>query len=65
MEPGLPEALGSLSENQRMAVFLVYGMEWTRREVSDLLGISINTVGNHLERGLRKLRRALGVRIDD
>ena len=65
MEPGLPEALRSLSENQRIAVFLVYGMEWTRREVSDLLGISINSVGNHLERGLRKLWRALGVRIDD
>ena len=65
MEPGLPDALRSLSENQRIAVFLVHGMGWTRREVSDLLGISINSVGNHLERGLRKLRTALGVRTDD
>ena len=64
-EPGLPAALRRLSENQRITVFLVYAMGWTRRETADMLGISINSVGSHLERGLVKLRAALGVRIDD
>jgi DNA-directed RNA polymerase specialized sigma24 family protein len=65
VEPGLAGALGGLSENQRITVFLVYAMGWTRREAADVLGISINSVGSHLERGLVKLRAALGVRIDD
>lgn len=62
IEPGLADALRSLSERQRIIVFLVYGMDWTRREVADLLGISVNSVGSHLERGLRKLRDRLGVK---
>lgn len=65
MEPGLPEALKGLSENQRITVFLVHAMGWTRRETADLLGISVNSVGSHLDRGLNKLRTAMGVRIDD
>ncbi len=65
MEPGLPKALRSLSENQRITVFLIHAMGWTRRETADLLGISINSVGSHLDRALAKLRTALGVKIDD
>lgn len=65
MEPGLPKALKGLSQNQRVTVFLVHAMGWTRRETADMLGISINSVGSHLDRGLTKLRAALGVRIDD
>jgi DNA-directed RNA polymerase specialized sigma24 family protein len=61
VEPGLGRAMESLSEHQRSAVFLIHGMGWTRREVADLLGISVSSVGSHLERGLRKLRRRLGV----
>ncbi len=61
VEPGLARALGSLSERQRIAVCLVHGMEWTRQEVAELLGISVNSVGSHLDRGLRKLRNQLGV----
>jgi DNA-directed RNA polymerase specialized sigma24 family protein len=64
VEPGLPEAMRRLSERQRLAVFLAYGLGWTRREVADLLGISQNSVGAHLDRGLAKLRTALGVRFD-
>jgi DNA-directed RNA polymerase specialized sigma24 family protein len=64
IEPGLPRALGHLSEKQRVAVFLVCGMEWTRPEVADLLGVSVNSVGSHLDRGLAKLRDRLGVNID-
>jgi RNA polymerase sigma factor (sigma-70 family) len=65
MEPGLPKALKGLSQNQRVTVFLVHAMGWTRRETADMLGISTNSVGSHLDRGLAKLRTALGVRIDD
>jgi len=64
-EPGLPDALAHLSERQRIAVFLVHGMDWTRRDVADLLGISVNSVGSHLDRGLAKLRKRLGVSIDE
>jgi RNA polymerase sigma factor (sigma-70 family) len=62
VEPHLPDAMARLSERQRVAVFLVYGLGWTRREVGELLGISTNSVGAHLSRGLAKLRSALGVR---
>ncbi len=65
MEPGLPKALRSLSENQRITVFLIHAMGWTRRETADLLGISVNSVGSHLDRALAKLRTAFGVKIDD
>jgi RNA polymerase sigma factor (sigma-70 family) len=60
-EPGLPAALASLSQRQRVAVVLVHGFGYTLREVADLTGIKITTVQNHLERGLRRLRDQLGV----
>ena len=65
VEPGLPEALAQLSERQRVTVFLVHGFGWSRREVAEMLGVSINSVGNHLDRGLAKLRHRLGVQTDD
>ncbi len=61
VEPGLPAALAGLTERQRVAVMLVHGMEWTLKEVADLLGIAKSSVQNHAERGLRRLRRQLGV----
>jgi DNA-directed RNA polymerase specialized sigma24 family protein len=39
---------------------LVYGFGWTLREVAQLRGIKITSVQTHLERGLRRLRAALG-----
>jgi DNA-directed RNA polymerase specialized sigma24 family protein len=65
VEPHLPEVMARLSEKQRVAVFLAYGMGWTRTEVGELLGISANSVGAHISRGLAKLRSGLGVTIDD
>lgn len=62
-EPGLLDALSRLSERQRVVVFLVYAMDWTRSDVAELLGISVNSVGSHLDRGLDKLRKQLGVNI--
>lgn len=64
IEPGLGQALAHLSERQRVAVFLIHGMDWKRQDVADLLGISVNSVGSHLDRGLAKLRSRLGVSAD-
>jgi DNA-directed RNA polymerase specialized sigma24 family protein len=64
-EPGLPAALASLPERQRVAVVLVHGFGYTLREVAGLTGVKITTVQNHLERGLRRLRAQLGVTTAD
>ncbi len=61
VEPGLPDALARLSESQRLAVWLVHGFEWTLDEAASLLGVSVSTLRNHLGRGEKKLRKALGV----
>ncbi len=61
VEPGLPKALGGLSERQRVVVVLVHGFGLSQREVAALLGVSAGSVQRHLERGLAKLRSALGV----
>lgn len=63
VEPGIPEALSRLSEKQRVTVLLVYGDEWTWPEVAELLGVSVSTVQKHLERGMSKLRRSIGVEL--
>ncbi len=59
-EPGLPAAMAALSEKQRVAVMLVYGLGWTYSEVADLLGVSKSTVQTQVERGLVKLRQRIG-----
>jgi DNA-directed RNA polymerase specialized sigma24 family protein len=61
IEPGLPAALGSLSERQRVCVALVHALGWTHQEAADLLGLSRSSVQNHVERGLDRLRQAIGV----
>ena len=64
VEPGLPRALNTLSERQRVAVVLVCGFGWQLREVADLLGVKTTTVQNHVERGLARLRLDLEVIAD-
>lgn len=64
VEPALPEGLSRLSRNQRVAVVLIEGFEWTQREVASLLGVSRSTVQKHYERGLDRLRQILEVRSD-
>lgn len=63
-EPRLPEALAGLTTTQRQVVVLVYAMGYSHREVARMLGLSPATVQTHLTRGLRKLRRSLGVSTD-
>jgi DNA-directed RNA polymerase specialized sigma24 family protein len=60
-EPGLPGALASLTQRQRLAVVLVHGYGYTLREVAELTGIRPTTVQNHLARGLARLRSRMGV----
>ncbi len=61
VEPGLPQAMADLPERQRLTVGLVHGFGWTQQEVADLLHVAPGTVKNHLDRGMGKLRKALGV----
>jgi RNA polymerase sigma-70 factor (ECF subfamily) len=63
-EPSLAPALERLTRNQRLAVILIYAMEWTEEEVADLIGRSRSTVRTHLERGLSHLRAHLEVTVD-
>ncbi len=64
VEPALPQALGRLTRNQRIAVVLVHAFEWSQSEVGELMGVSKSSVQRHLERGLAKLRKALEVQSD-
>ena len=64
VEPGLQPALESLSRNQRVAVVMLHAMDFSEREVADLLGISRWAVRTHADRGLQRVRAALGVTVD-
>jgi RNA polymerase sigma-70 factor (ECF subfamily) len=63
VEPGLPAALARLSEIQRTVVVLLHGLDWSEREVADLLGVHRSTVRRHRERGMAKLRASMEVTI--
>lgn len=60
IEPGLGKALGELSDQQRLAVVLVHGFGWTKRDVAPD-GNKVPTIQTHLDRGLSKLRAYLEV----
>ncbi len=65
VEPELGSALSALSERQRVAVVLVFAAGLTPKEAADVLGVSASTVKTNTERGVAKLRRSLGVVLDD
>lgn len=60
VEPGLPKAMTRLSSRQRSAVVLVHCFDWTPGEVAEFLDVSVSTVRNHLDRGMKRLRANLG-----
>ena len=60
-EPGLAPALRTLSLRQRQAVILVHAMGLSQAETATMLGLKPSSVQNHVERGLSRLRLALGV----
>ena len=61
VEPGLSPALAALAERQRTVVLLIHGYQWTLTEVAEALSISKSSVQTHHDRGMKKLRRNLGV----
>jgi len=61
VEPRLMPALLRLPMTQRAAVWLVHGCEWRYSEVAEALGTSSSMVGNHVSRGLARLRTELEV----
>lgn len=60
VEPALLDALRALPRTQRVAVFLVTGLNWRWVEAADFLGVSVSTVRNHHRRGLATLTKKLG-----
>jgi DNA-directed RNA polymerase specialized sigma24 family protein len=60
-DPALVPALRGLSEQQRTAVVLVYGFQWSQTEVANLLDVTPSTVREHLRRALDRLREQLEV----
>lgn len=63
-EPALPAAIEHLPARQRTAVMLVKAHGYTYDETADVMGIGRTTVQKHVERALRKLRKALEVTSD-
>jgi DNA-directed RNA polymerase specialized sigma24 family protein len=61
VDPGLIPALLALPENQRAAVWLIHGCGWSYAEAADATGSSVSAVGNHVAKGLARLRKALEV----
>ena len=65
VEPALPAALAGLSARQREIVVLVSAYGLSQRDTAQMLGVSRSSVQRHFERGLARLRRELGVGVDD
>jgi len=58
-DPDLERALAHLTDRQRAAVVLVVGHGMPLREAAALLGCSISSLRNHVDRALRHLRNEL------
>jgi DNA-directed RNA polymerase specialized sigma24 family protein len=61
IEPRLIPTLLRLPETQRAAVWLVHACQWRYTEVAEALDTSPSMVGNHVARGLARLRAELEV----
>jgi DNA-directed RNA polymerase specialized sigma24 family protein len=64
VEPRLVPALLALPDTQRTAVWLVHACGWSYAEVAEALDTSTSMVGNHVSRGLNRLRSELEVTFD-
>ena len=64
VEPNLIPALMELPETQRTAVWLVHACQWRYAEVADAMDTSVSMIGNHLRRGMERLRKRLEVSTD-
>ncbi len=61
VDPRLGHALSELSDQQRVAVFLVHGCGWPHADVAALLDCAPSTVSTHVQRGMTRLRELLEV----
>jgi DNA-directed RNA polymerase specialized sigma subunit len=53
-----------LTERQRDAILWFYGLpRQNKRQVGDLMGIDRTTVLRHIEWGMKKIRKQLGVKV--
>jgi RNA polymerase sigma factor (sigma-70 family) len=59
-DPDLRHAVDALSPRQRAAVVMVVGHRMPLREAAEMLGCSISSLRNHVDRALRRLRTQLG-----
>lgn len=62
IDPRLIPALLRLPDTQRAAVWLVHACQWHYAEVADALGTTTSMVGNHVARGMARLREELEVK---
>jgi RNA polymerase sigma factor (sigma-70 family) len=61
LEVDLGEVLERLSRTQRTCVLLVHGHNWSYQEVASLLEINVSAVRNHVHRGMKRLRKVVGI----
>jgi DNA-directed RNA polymerase specialized sigma24 family protein len=61
IEPALVPALLELPDTQRTAVWLVHACDWSYADVAEAMDTSTSMVGNHVSRGLARLRDLLEV----
>lgn len=57
----LRRAMEELPEDQRAALALCLGQEFTHAEAAEILGLPLGTVKSHVTRGRARLQAALGV----
>jgi RNA polymerase sigma-70 factor (ECF subfamily) len=57
----LRQALDELPQDQRAALALCLGQEFTHAEAAEILGLPLGTVKSHVARGRARLQSALGV----
>jgi DNA-directed RNA polymerase specialized sigma24 family protein len=65
VDPRLIPALLALPITQRTAVWLVHACGWSYADVAIALDTTTSMVGNHIARGMDRLRRRLKVDVDD
>jgi RNA polymerase sigma-70 factor (ECF subfamily) len=56
----LYQVLETLSQNQRTVFVMKFSEEMSVEEISDILGMGVNTVRTHLHRALKAVRGRLG-----
>lgn len=64
MRVALRRAMEDLPRDQRAALALCLGQDFTHAEAAEILGLPLGTVKSHIARGRARLQAALGVKVD-